>query len=198
MRPLELKLTPGLNVFVCVSAAFHLRGFRADNPKTILSSPHYFVVYAILEFPGMMMSQMMNRMLLKRSRGRPRKDRDEFGVGSTPTGMAIQSGSHMRGNQGGFGSSGPARELGGYDGIPSSSSTPLLATDPSASAFEMNWMANAGSSDMDRTKLMSTNNSYGHDSTVATTRGGRYFGDSGLFGRHKQGKSPYVASIEVQ
>lgn len=140
------------------------------------------------EFPGMMMSQRMNRMLLKRSRGRPRKDRDDFG--GAPMSTTVQSGVHMRGNPGGnsgFGSSGPVRELGGYEGIPSSSSTPLLATDPSASAFEMNWMANAGSSEMDRTKLMSTNNPFGHDSTVATTRGGRFFGDSGLFGRHKQG-----------
>lgn len=128
-------------------------------------------------------------MLLKRSRGRPRKDRDDFG--GAPMSTTVQSGVHMRGNPGGnsgFGSSGPVRELGGYEGIPSSSSTPLLATDPSASAFEMNWMANAGSSEMDRTKLMSTNNPFGHDSTVATTRGGRFFGDSGLFGRHKQGK----------
>lgn len=133
----------------------------------------------------MMMSQMMNRMLLKRSRGRPRKEHDD--MDSTTT---TQSGSYaMRGGpggSGGYGSGGPGRDLGGYEGIPSSSSTPLLATDPSASAFEMNWMNNTGTSAVDGTKQTGTNNSFGRDST--TTRGGRFLGDSGLFGRMKQGK----------
>lgn len=138
------------------------------------------------------MSQMMNRMLLKRSRGRPRKDHGDLDGSSISTTSTAQNSSHhtMRGGpgggSGGYGSGGPGRDLGGYEGIPSSASTPLLATDPSASAFEMNWMVNAGTSAVDGTRLTGTNNLFGRDST--TSRGGRFLGDSGLFGRIKQGK----------
>lgn len=159
---------------------------------------HYLAVlssYYYLEFPGMMMSQMMNRMLLKRSRGRPRKEYDDM----DPATIA-QSGNHnMRGalgGPGGYGSGGPGRDLSGYDGIPSSSSTPLMSTDPSASAFEMNWMVNAGTSAVDGTRLTGTNNSFGRYSSTTTTRGGRFLGNSGLFGRIKQGEFKGVEVVQ--
>lgn len=111
------------------------------------------------------MSHAMNMMLLKRSRGRPRKD-------------GFDDHHHHHHSVGRVGSDGV--------GIPMSASTPSLASDPSASAFEMNWTSAYDGGN----RLTDTNNPfderYGHNSTVGG--GFNLPGESGLFGRVKRGK----------
>ncbi|XP_001845437.2 transcription initiation factor TFIID subunit 1 isoform X1 [Culex quinquefasciatus] len=125
------------------------------------------------EFPGSTMSHAMNMMLLKRSRGRPRKD-------------GFDDHHHHHHSVGRVGSDGV--------GIPMSASTPSLASDPSASAFEMNWTSAYDGGN----RLTDTNNPfderYGHNSTVGG--GFNLPGESGLFGRVKRGRGQYSTDDE--
>uniref|UniRef100_A0A1Q3F465 Transcription initiation factor TFIID subunit n=1 Tax=Culex tarsalis TaxID=7177 RepID=A0A1Q3F465_CULTA len=140
------------------------------------------------EFPGSTMSHAMNMMLLKRSRGRPRKE--GFEGGGYDDHHHHHQLHHSSSHGGRVGSDGGA----GVGGIPMSASTPSLATDPSASAFEMNWTS---AYDDGGNRLTDTNTPfderYGNNNTVG---GGNFPGYSGLFGRTKRGRGQYSTDDE--
>lgn len=106
------------------------------------------------------MSHAMNMMLLKRSRGRPRKE------------GGYDDHHHLNSSVGRVGFEGGAAV-----GIPMSASTPSLATDPSASAFEMNWT----SAYSDGKRLTDTNPPFDERYGNNTVGGGNFPGYSGLF-----------------
>lgn len=150
------------------------------NPVTFAKTSKQLTI-SKLEFPGMAMSQRLNKMLLKRPRGRPSR------LSNSMQSFQPSFGAHDNGRAVAIGGGNEGSMAGGYDGIPPNSSTPLLASDPSASAFEMNWMVNTGTS-VDGRNLAETNNSLSFERT-ATSPSGRYPGEMGLFERMKRGKS---------
>ncbi|XP_058465400.1 transcription initiation factor TFIID subunit 1 isoform X2 [Malaya genurostris] len=143
------------------------------------------------EYPRGLMSHMKRmNMLFRRARGRPRKGiyghedgrhTDIIGLGQP--GIGINSISRGL----------PPGEA-GMEGIPSSASTPLLASDPSASAFEMNWMTHAGSSVYGNklTANTDTNQMLRFEQFDVTGRGmsssvgGSFIREAGFFGRLKR------------
>ncbi|XP_053696319.1 transcription initiation factor TFIID subunit 1 isoform X2 [Sabethes cyaneus] len=144
------------------------------------------------EFPGMAMSSMMNMMLLKRSRGRPRKEGfGVYGLDDEPLrlGPLSQRAIGPSGSVIGLSEGGVA----GFGGIPPNASAPLLASDPSASAFEMNWMVNTGTSvygsnlvtpSTDTNRPVLFEEKFGPQ--PIPTSGGGFLGHSRGFGRMKR------------
>ncbi|XP_058813451.1 transcription initiation factor TFIID subunit 1 isoform X2 [Topomyia yanbarensis] len=144
------------------------------------------------EYPGMMMSHMMN-MELKRARSRPRKE--SFGVyGHDDNRLTGIAGVGLAGIGIGNTIGGLPAGIDRMVGIPSSASTPLLASDPSASAFEMNWMVNTGTSvyGSKLTTATDTNPLYRYEQTTSqgtSSVGGGFMREVGLFERSKRDRS---------